>query len=209
MSRSRGDAGYTLAELMVAVTLMGFCALIVTPAVVHVFDTVRRMEAVTTAQSRLRVALQRLDKEIRYASEISAARHVGDDWYVEYRGDGAAGQAVCSRLRLSPDGTLQQLRWTERAFDAARPWTPLAYGVAPQDEDTDASASSSSAPPFQRLRALDAGADRLRIRLVVTEGGSAFAADTAVDFTFTAMNSLGEDEATVQGTEPCQEGQQS
>jgi hypothetical protein len=204
-----GDAGRTLAEVVVGMALMGFCTLIFTPAVVHVFDWTGRAEAVGTAQSRMRVVLQRLDREIRYASEITEARQVGGDWYVEYRGDGPVGAAGCTRLRLSADGQLQKLSWTEEHFDAARPWTPLASGIAPPQAVTAPSTAQPSAQPFERLAAPDAGPDRLRVRVVVTEGGGARSAVTAVDFTFTALNSIRPADSSADPPEACQEGRPS
>ena len=176
----RDDAGTTLSEVLVSMVLMSFFMAIFTPAVLHIYNWTRRTEAVTTSQTMLRIAMQRLDTEVRYASSINSPRLASSgDRYVEYRTDATTtGTVTCARLRLTAGGVLQRILWTEGGWSASQPWSQLATGVA-----------SASTQPFE-VTAPIGGPDKLRVRLTVTQGGSATAAASGFDYTFTALNSI-------------------
>jgi len=194
----RDDAGHTLSEILVATTLMAFFMAIFTPAVLGIFSWTRHTEAVTTTQTALRVAMQRLDSEIRYASTISPPRQSSSgDWYVEYRTDSATGAARCTRLRLTAGAALQRVSWTAGAFRTTQPWTPLATGVA-----------APGAPPFD-VAAPVGGPDRLRVRLLITADAADASTATAVDYSFTALNSIDQDGSAEDPADICQEGRPS
>jgi prepilin-type N-terminal cleavage/methylation domain-containing protein len=175
---SRGDdAGVTLIELMVALSLTGTVLALFTGAVVQMYGAAHRTESVSVAQSELHTALQRLDKEVRYASDITAAGSVGGAWYVELLA--TVGTPVCIELRLQ-GGQLQRRTWTENQIATTRSaWLPLASGVR----------AAGTGAPFTVLPPdVNVGFERLRLRLAVDSGAGAKAASAETDITFTALN---------------------
>ncbi len=181
-TRGREDAGLTLIEVLVAQAVLGVFMILFTAAAQQMFGTTNRTESLSTAQSQLQIALQRLDKEIRYASVIDPAGQVGDTWYVEYLTT-VSGQPTCTGLKLA-DGKLWRAAWPQSADRPSLTWLPLASGVAAgPDQKQD---------PFQTLASdPDVGVrhSRLRLHLSVAAGAGADAATAETNITFTAVNS--------------------
>ncbi|MET0495481.1 MAG: prepilin-type N-terminal cleavage/methylation domain-containing protein [Actinoplanes sp.] len=192
------DAGTSLVELMVTMAIMSIMMVIFTGAILQIYRATTDTESLTTAQSQLRLAFQRFDRELRYASWISEPGLVGTAWYVEFAGPADTG---CRQLRLetvSPDGNgvdgegqLQLISWTPGAPPAAGdPGQTIAAqilttGVAPFFER-----QAANGTPYASASADAVGTDfttdfqRLRIQLTTR-----VAAGTAqVDTTFTALN---------------------
>lgn len=196
LRRRRGDDGVTLIEVMVSMGVMSVVMVVFTGAILQVFQTTAKTETISYAQSRLQIAFQRVDKEVRYASWIAVPAKVGTAWYVEYANfDGTS----CGQLRFETapaaddsnpgdgKGALSLITWPRD--------TPPATGtagllVAKQLLDP------GSTGPFERsdpASAADAGFtpdfQRLRIRLTARVGGSQASDSTAqMDTTFTALN---------------------
>ena len=177
-----GDAGVTLQELVVAMSLMAVFGSIFVGGMTQMFSSANRTEQQVAAQAQLRLAFLRLDREIRYAVGISEPGATEVEYATERGGD-----PYCTALRLS-GGQLQARTWA--AVDLPGSWLPLASGVA-QIADTR---------PFDLVQATDPiSFEGLRIRLVATQGDTA----TQLDATFSALNSgtgtTGDDDPTA----PC------
>jgi prepilin-type N-terminal cleavage/methylation domain-containing protein len=187
MAIRRGDdAGVTLLEVMVSMSVMAVVAAIFTAGIVGMYSTANGTEARATAQTQLSLALQRIDKQVRYASGVGREYSAGDDRYVEYLVAGVT-DARCYRLRLS-NGRLQQRTWASTAPPpVVWPWATLASGL-------------SSIHPFRRVDADDAvGFQRLEVSLTAAAGAGSPAPATRL--TFTALNTSRQ---TV--GDPCVEG---
>jgi prepilin-type N-terminal cleavage/methylation domain-containing protein len=188
MKRLRDDAGVTLVEVTVTMSIMAVVMLMFTGGVIQMYRSTHKNESIATAQAQTNIAFLRLDKEIRYATGISTPGLVGTDNYVEYLTTNT-GTAVCTQLRLKVDAKqLQRRSWIQGALPGD--FVPLASSV-------------SSSAPFTLFQA-DAtyNFQRLQLRLTATSGtgGTLTAAET--DITFTALNtSLSTSSATV-----CTEG---
>jgi prepilin-type N-terminal cleavage/methylation domain-containing protein len=138
------DAGVTLIELLVSMTIMTVVGAMVTGAVISMFRASSWTEAMAGPQSQLHATVQRLDREVRYASGVSvplelsasdllaAPQHEGlsvGDWYVEYLSTTYAGPAVCVELRLvGSQRQLQRRTWSQGQLPAGG-WSVLANGV--------------------------------------------------------------------------------
>jgi prepilin-type N-terminal cleavage/methylation domain-containing protein len=173
----RDDGGFTLVEIVVAMTIMGLVAAIFTTGVLQIYRTTGVNESRSIAQAQLSQALLRLDREVRYASYVGATS--AGRPYVEYL---LASQ--CVQLRLA-DGQLQRRSW---AHDSAAPrpssWQPIASQV-------------SSSVPFTRVGATGALAhQRLIVDLTAATGG----ARKHGAITFTALNT---DQDTAADADPC------
>jgi type II secretory pathway pseudopilin PulG len=173
-----GDAGITVIELVVSMSIMSVFLAMFTGGVVAMFRVANRAEAVSTAQSQVNTAFLRLDKEIRYAAGISRPGLVGADPYVEYLTT-TTGDPVCTELRLQvASRQLQRRGWTRGAPPAAPSrWVPVASGV-------------SAAQPFTVSAADDTFAfQRLRLSLAAGSGSGGGAVSRPAEVTFTALNS--------------------
>ncbi len=177
-----------MTEIVVTMSVMSVVMAIFTAGVVQMYNTSNKTESLAVSQAQSNTAFLRLDKQIRYASGISAPGPAGGAAYVEYL-LASSGAATCYELRLK-DSKLQQRIWTQGGTIADSPWTVLSNGV-------------SSSQPFTYL-APDAtfNFQRLRLRLTTTYGGNQTLSAANTDITFTALNTtLGTSSASV-----CTEG---
>jgi Tfp pilus assembly protein PilV len=165
--RKKSDAGFTMIDVLVSMSLMVVVMAVATAGITSMYRTAGAVEARSTAQAQLGLALQRLDREIRYAEGISDEYQVGSDWYVDFLAvQGTRRQ--CIQLRLA-GGQLAQRTWTYDQTPLTRTaWRPLATGI-------------TSVRPFDYLPPSDLlGYQRLTLDL-----RSGRDANTA---TFTALN---------------------
>lgn len=185
--RPRGDAGTTLLEVLVAMSLMGVFLAMFTGAVVQIYDNVNRTQAISEAQSQVNLAMTRLDREIRYAAEISKPATAGDPT-VEYLTT-HTGVARCSQVRLDVGRQLLQRRaWQQGA-------TPPRWDTVPPLVGHVA-AAEFTLPTEDGVQL-----NRLTVRLTAASGSGRTAAEKETVVTFTALNSTSADESEV-----CTEG---
>jgi type II secretory pathway pseudopilin PulG len=187
---TRRDGGTTLIELTVALTLMSVFLAMFTAGMVRLYRSADHNDATASAQSRIHIAFQRLDTEIRYAVSISleGTDPSGSEWFVEYLTT-HTGVPVCTQLRLTVDGLLQHRRWDQ---DAAPPaFATLASGI-------------SGTHPFTREAAGvdDYAFERLALSVTASSGGAGRARQ--INVAFTALNSSLDtsDDAACAGSRP-------
>jgi prepilin-type N-terminal cleavage/methylation domain-containing protein len=193
-----GEAGFSLVEVLVTLSVMSVVMVMFTTAVLQIYGNSGTAESIATTRSQLNQAFQRFDREVRYASWISAPGQVGTAWYVEFASSDAA---ECLQLRLDTGpGVLQLLRW--------KPGSPPAKN---QPGQTVASQLvTDAAGPFELVPAGVSGAtdpsftpdfEALRVRLTARAGVST----ATVDATFTALNTS----RNTPATHVCSEGRPS
>jgi prepilin-type N-terminal cleavage/methylation domain-containing protein len=169
------DAGVTLLEVVVSMTIMSMLMSIFTVGVVQMYRSASRAEAISAAQSQAYIVFQRLDGEIRYASAISTEGTVGVDPYIEYLT--TTGHAeTCNQLRLKTDtAQLQRRTWVQGTTPGG--WTRIASDVgAPAAPDKPFTFTTGN--NFQTLQ--------LHLVAGPAASGSRVTAETRV--TFTALN---------------------
>jgi hypothetical protein len=187
----RDDAGITLIEVVVAMSIMTIFMAMFTAAIVQVYRVANSVDAAATAQSQVHITFLRLDTQIRYADGISTPARIGTDSYVEYLTTNTS-VATCTQLRLrAPAGApaqLQQRSWPLASppaglDDANRPWRPLASGVSrvvvggtPQEPFTLLPATAPFTFP------------RLHLAVAVDTGSGRTAARRETNLIFTARN---------------------
>jgi prepilin-type N-terminal cleavage/methylation domain-containing protein len=170
------EDGWSLIEVVVSMSIMGVFMAMMTTGIVQVFRAINTNDAIAAAQSQVNIAFLKLDREIRYASDLSTEGQVGGDWYVEYLST-YTGTSVCSELRLHvANGQLQRRTWTQGGTVPST-WTVLASGV-------------SGSKPFT-LRSADATFNyaRLTLSLTAQAGTGTTAASKQMSVTFTALDS--------------------
>ncbi len=185
-----GEAGYSLIEVLVSMGVMGVFLAMMTTGVVEVYRVVNRNDAFSTVQSQVNIAFLRLDRQIRYASDLSTEGVSGGNWYVEFLTT-YTGSSLCTELRLNAaSGQLQQRTWTQGNTPGTS-WALLAAGV-------------TSTRPFTFLPS-DATYNypRLHLNLVASAGSGTTAATRTFDVTFTALD------ATSTSAGVCTEGSTS
>jgi prepilin-type N-terminal cleavage/methylation domain-containing protein len=157
------DVGFSLAEVMVAMALLSLVGMLATAGLVRMYATAGRSESAASAQAQLLIAVQRLQREVRYASGVSAPRQAGD-WYVEFMTVRYAGPPECVQVRLLVGPKrLERRTWLRGAVPAGG-WGVLASEVA-----------AGGAAPFTLIAAGERGSghQRLSIDLTVAAGTSA------------------------------------
>ena len=182
-----GDAGLTLVEVVVSMTLMSIFMAIFTTVAVQMFHYETNTVTATSAKTQIHLAFLRLDKDIRYASAIS----VPDSSYVEYlRTD--LRDPTCTELWMDPAGRqLRQRSWVQ--------------GTAPGSSWSTIVSGASAALPFTLVPpVLPFTTQRLRVNLVVAPAGDA-GPSRVMDLTFTAANSA----SSTAGGSVCGEGRPS
>ncbi|HEX8627437.1 MAG TPA: prepilin-type N-terminal cleavage/methylation domain-containing protein [Catenuloplanes sp.] len=198
------DAGVSLIEVMVSMSVLGIVMSMFTTGVVVMYRSVTLQESVAMAQSQANIAFQRLDTEIRYAAGISVPGQTaapGNIPYVEYETTTAAGPK-CTQLRLFNE-TLQLRTWYTRTTSTpAANWRQL---VASVTTATATTAASRGPAPFRQVGPFSfwqadpiRGYQRLRVSLAVTAGRDANRVNNQTAITFTALNtSIDTDSAAI------------
>lgn len=187
------DAGVSLMELMVGLTIMTLFMGMFTGAVVMMYNATSKAEAVGETALQLSMAFSRLDTSVRYASGINEPGPGTDgNSYVEWRST-YSGEPECTQLRLNNSAEqLQQRTWTVLAtggYQDLANWMPLASELQSVPEGV-----------FSVSRASNDAPQKLRVHLVAASMGRTGLTTSVSDVTFTAFNSSASDFAMV-----CQE----
>jgi prepilin-type N-terminal cleavage/methylation domain-containing protein len=208
--RLADDAGVSLIEVLVAMVIMAVVGVVFTGAMVQTYRVSTTVDTMAQAQAQVRLALQRLDRELRYAYGITtpstpqeAAADSGT-WYVEFMGvDKQTGAQECDQLRLQ-NGHLFLRQWPPGTPPSAvQGWMALASNI---DMTAFATASAPNGPvPFELQAAgstpfvtptvgsqFSPQFQRLRLRLTTQVDRQ----HSSSDVTFTALNTARTDEST-------------
>lgn len=190
------DAGVTLIEVMVSATLVAVVTAMFTTGLLDIYRSTLRTEAASSAQSQLSTAFLRLDRQVRYAAQVTVP------------GPGPAGQsrvefltthtgaAVCTQLQVvagTNGGRLQSRTWNYVPDRAPGPLPGVTPFITLASELTAATPFPSPGPTTSAAAAAAAAASegyqRLRVRLTARQGSGS---PVTADITFTALNSLAE-----------------
>lgn len=194
------DRGVTLLEVMVGMAVMTVFLGVFTGAIITMFRTSRRTEAVTTSSGDVITAFQRLDASVRYASAVNAAGKVNGSWYVEYLTT-ASGSSVCTQVRVTTaTQQLQSRTWTVNTAGTASPTNPSWTVLASRITNGTAAVGGTTPPvPFATdSAATGVSYQQLRVQLVAEAGSPAVTSNSQA--TFTALNSLAARQAAATGT---------
>jgi len=176
----RDDAGVTLVELVVAMSVFLVVLSVVMGAVVSSTRTVVSATAVAESADQTQRAYRRFDREVRYADAVNRPTTVsGTKQYVELRTSAVAvGQPVrCTQWRYdSVDGTLAVRTWPDATTPAVGAWTTVAARLR---------TGSAALPAFTFLPAATNQRQGLR---VVLQGSTTAGRSTSLDATFMARN---------------------
>jgi prepilin-type N-terminal cleavage/methylation domain-containing protein len=107
LARIRTDAGLTLMELLVGMAIMAIFMGMFTGAVVMMYGSTSKAEAIGDSASQLSIAFSRLDTSVRYATLITEPTPnpaADGSWYVEWLGIDRSGNQQCTQLAIGQGG---------------------------------------------------------------------------------------------------------
>nr|WP_296074389.1 hypothetical protein [uncultured Actinoplanes sp.] len=106
------DAGYSLVDLLVALSVMSILFVVVIGAIAEIYGNVTRTEGTSFAREEIGKSFRRLDKELRYATWISTPGKVGSSWYLEYAVPSTDSAEYCRQLEFDTvSGVLTLAKW--------------------------------------------------------------------------------------------------
>lgn len=186
------DSGVTLIEVLVSMTVMSIAMGIFTGGMLQTYTALQRTEAMSTAQASATTAFQRLDRELRYASQVNEAWSSGRDYYVEYLMTNR-DNPTCVQLRSqASSSTLQRREWSQGTTPPVT-WLPLVSDVVPAyplSADTAAAPAVGSVSPFVVIPADTVLLfQKLQVNLQFNVGNNNTATKRQVSVTFAALNS--------------------
>jgi type II secretory pathway pseudopilin PulG len=171
------DGGFTMMETVVSMTLMAIFLAMFTTAIVSLYGTSNKADAISQTSVQLNTAFERVDRQIRYAAAISAPNNLvtpGNAWYTEFVNT-TTGQDVCTQLRLV-GGVLSERTWT--GLPSSTPgFTVLASNLT-QPTSTPFTFYAASGTQTQQ-----------RLRLTVAAPVATAKTNSGLNVTFSAMNS--------------------
>lgn len=128
-----GERGYTLVELLVAMTVFSVFLALFIAGVVVVSRTSTQATIDAQTASSTGIALQRIERTARYADAVNQPGVVGGNAYVEWRTDAISapsGVTTCSQLRYRPsDGTIALRTWAATEVPSTSTWNVLTTKV--------------------------------------------------------------------------------
>jgi hypothetical protein len=138
---SGDDAGYSLADLLVGLSVMSVLMVVTLGAIAEMYLNVTRTENTSFAREQVGTSFRRLDKELRYATWISSPPPPKDGaYYMEYAvpsppdKDGNPVADACRQLKYD-NGVLSLVGW----LPPAKPGKPTQIG-------TDLALTTGAAP---------------------------------------------------------------
>ena len=188
MTRERGDAGFSLTEIVVSMSILSVVTAITVGSIAQIYNSVNRIDNVSVARDQLANSFRRLDKEIRYADWIDPpTQDATGAWTVEYALP--SGSTPCRQLSYK-NGKLSIASYAEGATPGAggviASNLALVPGVAPF------TLYPANSHPFATSGAAEAGVgsqyapehDQIRVRFNGVWGRTTL----PFDVTFTAQN---------------------
>lgn len=185
----KGEVGFSLIELVVAISLFSvFIALFLT-AVVTLIRGTEQVTSTSEASSKSLIVFQNIDRQVRYADSInfpgdgsSGAR------YIEYRlpaSSAPSGITTCYQWRFVPStGQIQLRQWHDTVGSTPGSWsTKLTTATAPSVADPTY--------PFELIPATPGGSAKQQFVLTLNAGSPSYEAKADVTSTFVARNSSG------------------
>jgi Tfp pilus assembly protein FimT len=183
----RSDAGVTLMELMVGLTIMTIFMGMFTGAAVMMYSSTSKAETIGETASQLSIAFSRLDTSVRYASAINtpAGPDGAGNWYVEWNGLSRTGASQCTQLQF--DVTDRQLK--QRVWGSTTTTEPSFVPLASEVQLAGDVGSNPDHHPFRLITGAGLPHQQLAIYLVAQAMSRAGPTTSVSDVTFTAFNS--------------------
>jgi prepilin-type N-terminal cleavage/methylation domain-containing protein len=185
--RVAADQGFTVIELMIAITIFGIFITIVTSSIISIMKASTKVQVTAQSTSGELAVFQRLDHQIRYSDSINwpGVGAPSGDTYIEFRTPASSTvggtNPLCTQWRYDiATRSLQSRTWND--VTGATP--PAAWETDLTNMPNDGGATY----PFQLLPAANGSATMQELTLTLDTGNTAVAGST-VSSTFVARNS--------------------
>ncbi|MES1171413.1 MAG: hypothetical protein ABUL56_03525 [Actinomycetota bacterium] len=126
--RDDREAGVSIMELIISMLIFSFVLVVFMGAIVSMVRATSRNQVVSDTSTQLRTVYQRLDKEVRYASDINTPGTSGGNIYIEYwmPASAATGQSTCVQWRyVAASKELQRRSWLQGDPSSVTPWITM------------------------------------------------------------------------------------
>lgn len=185
----RDDAGATLVELLVAMSILTTVLVVMLSAVVGLSRMTVKTQNTADATGDVRAAYLRLDRDVRYADAISVPGQVSGDWFVEMTrpATGTSG-ARCSQWRFHQAGSTLQVRTWVRGAAVPTAWSTVAGSLALDPARAPFTRAAAGSAPAQGGN-VPLARQQLAVHLLAQRGTGRPAGTAVVDTAFTARNS--------------------
>ena len=191
MARRRDDdSGMSIVELITAMGIFTFVLVVFLAATANMARSTGRNQVVSDTSTQLRTVFQRLDKEVRYASDINMPGSAGGDIYLEYwvPANAASGESMCVQWRYdTSENRLQRRTWEQGDPSTVTSWTTMVTRL--RNDLT----STAEQPFVVRLAGPSGGKvylhQRLEVYLDAGLGPGMKNAGSELDVSFVAQNS--------------------
>jgi len=177
----------TLVELLVSMAIFSILLSVVMAGIVSMSRSTVRADVVATASDGVRVAFQRMDRQVRYAEAVNfpGAGSAGRQ-YVEFRIGATVslnGKAMCTQWRWDPaTAQLERRTWEDKASPAIPVFSTVVGDVQ------GAPAGYAHPYPFE-LHKATAENPRQRLAMRLRAGDGRFARPVESETIFVARNS--------------------
>ncbi|MDE3202614.1 MAG: prepilin-type N-terminal cleavage/methylation domain-containing protein [Acidobacteriota bacterium] len=175
-----GDAGFTLAELLVAMAIFTIVMTIVSAALVSAYGSESRVKFLAQGSEQVTNAFQQLDGEVRYAADIETPYASGGNYFVEFQSDwtiSTKGKSQCTALEYdNTNGNLQQHTWLLGSSVPSQ-WQVLASGLAKSVTTNPFTLTATKQAPWQ-----------LAVAITAQQGANEKVPPAQSSFSLTAVN---------------------
>lgn len=131
LRRRRPDAGFTLVELLVAMSILVIFFAIFGSVALAMFDSTGNQQARSVNTDVSRNVAEVLDRQVRYANAINAPGNLAGSQYVEWRAGSTGQPQTCYQWRVTPEELMQYRSWRPllTGTTTATEWTTVGSGV--------------------------------------------------------------------------------
>ncbi|WP_460801904.1 PulJ/GspJ family protein [Microbacterium sp. GXF6406] len=139
LDRRERDAGFTLLEIIVAMGIFSLFLAMFLGTVISVTRATTQAKVDAQTSSAIGIAVQRVERSVRYADTINYPGATAGFAYVEWRTDAVSatsGAVTCTQLRYSEEeGTIAMRSWPANESPSSGTWSVLLRDVMGEAAD--------------------------------------------------------------------------
>lgn len=194
--REKSQAGFTLVELVVAMSLFLVFVSLFVVAVSALSAGTTRARLVAETSSGVLLVFQNVDRQVRYADAVSIPGNgPSGARYIEFRTPASSARdlhTTCTQWRYEPgNGTMSSREWRDTAGALPTPWAQKLSDIVPV---------SDPQYPFELLQPTATGSTKQQFQLYIRSGNADISGEAEVKTRFVARNSSTSSPTNIGGT---------